>query len=448
MHIFKKMSSKDFVKALLFGTLFLSLLLPFIHLSFASTLILVIIFYIIITSFFYHKLGFFALVLIRPCLDTFSTLSILKIGNLSINLAAILGIFTIIFTIYIAGFVKQKKLAKLPLAFQIIIFLLITFFSVLLSINFRESIAEWIRLLNIFSLFVLGFLLTDNAKDLSKIVILAISSSIIPSIFATIQFFSKTGLSIPLEGIYNRIYGTFSHPNLFAYYLIIPIVLSLFKFLSGNKKRIPNLIALLIFLFLTTLLILTYTRGAWIVLIFIITIIGAFRYSYLLPILFSVIILAYLIVPPIQNRARALININEHSSVQWRINLWQDSLKIAKEKPILGFGTGVASQIIRERRGKEFGSSNPHNDYLKILLENGLLGLISYFILIMSIFLKLFVYFKKSDLPRFKALLLIMIAISFSLYIMSFGDNILRNTALQWNYWMLLGGIFAICKTK
>ena len=147
---------------------------------------------------------------------------------------------------------------------------------------------------------------------------------------------------------------------------------------------------------------------------------------------------------PIQTRVNDLVNIGEYNSIHWRIDMWEDGVKIAREKPVIGFGTGVADIIIEERRGKEHGSADPHNDYLKILLENGMLGLLSYFALIASILLKLYYSFVRSKMPKFKSMLIIMIALTMALYIMSFGDNIIRNTALQWLYWMLLGGIFAV----
>jgi len=442
------MSNKKLAKIILFTTIILSIFLPFFHLDLSSTILLALIFYTIPLSFAYNKLGFYLLVLLRPCLDIFTNETILKFNNSSFNFASILGLFTIFFTIYIAAFVKIKKIKNTPLALQIIVFLSIALISCFLSIDFKTSITEWIRLLNIFSLFLLGYLLTNNVKDLSRLLILSISSAILPSVFAFYQYVSKTGLSIPLEGIYNRIFGTFAHPNLFAYYLIIPLVFSVFKFLSGNKKRVPNLIALILFLFFLSLLVLTYTRGAWIVFIFTLLIISVLRYNYLLPILFGSVLLSYLAITPIQTRINDLVNVDEYSSIRWRLDMWEDGIKIAKEKPILGYGTGVADIIIEERRGKEYGSPDPHNDYLKILLENGIIGLVSYFTLIASILLKLYYSFKKSKMPKFKSMIIVMMALTMAFYTMSFGDNIIRNTALQWIYWMLLGGIFAISHTK
>jgi putative inorganic carbon (hco3(-)) transporter len=439
-----KLLNKNLIKSILLSTILLSILIPFFHLELSTTIFLILTLYTIILSFHNNKLGFYLLILLRPCLDIFSNITILKFNDIALNFASILGVFTILFTIYIAAFVKTKKIKAIPLTPQIIIFLSVTLFSCILSISFVTSITEWLRLLNIFSLFALGFLLTNSVKDLSKLLILSITSAIIPSVFALYQFISKTGLSIPLEGIYNRIFGTFAHPNLFAYYLIIPLVFALFKFLSGNKKRVPNLMTLILFLFFLSLLVLTYTRGAWIVFIFTLSIISIFRYSYILPILFGSILLAYLTVMPIQTRVNDLVNIGEYNSIHWRIDMWEDGVKIAREKPVIGFGTGVADIIIEERRGKEHGSADPHNDYLKILLENGMLGLLSYFALIASILLKLYYSFVRSKMPKFKSMLIIMIALTMALYIMSFGDNIIRNTALQWLYWMLLGGIFAV----
>lgn len=438
------MSSKILAKSILATTIALSIILPFFHLKLVPTILLALICYAITISFINNKLGFYLLLLLRPCLDIFSNDTVISINNNHFNFASILGLFTILFAIYLATLVKVNKIKTTPLAIQISAFLSITLISCIFSISLKASVIEWIRLVNIFSLFVIGFLLTETAKDLSRLLILAISSAILPGIFAFYQFTSKTGLSIPLEGIYNRIFGTFAHPNLFAYYLIIPLVFSLFKYLSGDKKRVANLFSLILFLFFLALLALTYTRGAWIVFVFTLVIIGIMKYNYLLPILFGTLLLSYLTIMPFQTRINDLINVDEHSSINWRVKLWVDSVDIVKEKPILGHGTGVADIIIEERRGKEYGSPDPHNDYLKILIENGLLGLLAYCVLLASVLAKLYKKFAESKMPKFKSLLLVMTAISIAFFIMSFGDNILRNTALQWIYWMLLGGIFAV----
>lgn len=437
-------SFSKFLVAILISTFFLAILIPFFKLPVISVFLLILMIYSIIISLFFIKTGFFLLIILRPCLDFFSKEPLLILNGTPFNFASLLGFYIIFFTLYIAFFKKEEKLTAMPLKKPILLFLSITFVFSFISISIQSGIIEWLRLVSIFSVFTLAFLLTDSRKDLNNFINTIIASAIIPSFFALYQFFSKTGLSIPNEGIYNRIFGTFIHPNLLAYFLVIPISLALLKFISGKKTKLENNLALFLFLFFSSVLLLTFTRGAWLALAGSLLIVAILRYVYLLPFVLASMLLIYLTVIPIQNRINGLFDFSSQSSVGWRIELWQDASQIAKEKPLYGVGTGAAEIAILDQRGKEMGSPSPHNDYLKILIENGIIGLISYFLLIFSILLQLNKKYKKIQKSKYKTLVLAMLAFTVIFYTISFADNIIRNTALQWTYWLLLGGILAI----
>jgi len=395
--------------------------------------------------------GFFALLILRPTLDIFTSKTILTIRSFSLNLASLLGIISIILAAYLI-IKNSAKLKKLPLKFPIVLFLFIIINPLLFAIdgtirsNFTLALTEWMRILSIFSLYAIGFILIDNLEKFKKLIWVILFSILIPGLVAFFQFFTQTGMTIIDEEISNRIYGTFAHPNLFAYYLVIPLSLGLFLFLNSKKSQ-SNLSKnshLFFSLPIFILLMLTYTRGAWMVFLAVIFVLGIFRYrKFLLGILLG-LILIYFIVPPLHTRVNNLFEYNPYSSIQWRINLWKDSLKYAQEKFTTGYGLGSASKIILDKRGEQFGSSDPHNDYLKILLENGIPSLLSYLILIIALLIILLKKYFQSDSVFIKNLFLLLIGISFGLYAMSFADNVLRNTALQWVFWSLIGATFSL----
>jgi O-antigen ligase len=154
--------------------------------------------------------------------------------------------------------------------------------------------------------------------------------------------------------------------------------------------------------------------------------------------------LAYLLIEPLNYRVNDLVANRSDSSIQWRINLWSDAKEYVKSQPLLGYGAGVASNLILDKRGEQFGSSDPHNDYLKIAIENGLIGLLVYFSLIIGLFIKLTKKYFLTDQTQLKTLILSAIGLSIAFYAMSAADNILRNTALMWSFWALIGAILAV----
>ena len=430
-------------RQILISALILAIILPFLPLTPIFSLFLIILVFIFIIALNYPLTGLFLLLIIRPILDYFTHEPLFDLLGKPINLASLFGALVIAFCIL--QITKSKtKIKHSPLVWAWLIFLVITGVSAVLSPHHFTGLTEWLRLLSIFSLFLLGLILITSREDLSQLIKIIILSTLIPAIFAFWQFFTKTGISLPMEGIYNRIYGTFAHPNLLAYYLLIPIILSFLIFLFGKKTQIPKILYLFASIILCVLMALTFTRGAWAAFILVIFLLGAFRYRAFATIILLLAALTYFIIPPINSRINDLIHPNEYSSINWRINLWQDSLGLIKKQPLLGYGTGSASQVILASRGEEAGSPDPHNDYIKISLENGLVGLFSYVLLILALGYELIKKSLAEKLPKLKVFVLAIIAISLTLFTLSLVDNILRNTALEWSFWVLAGGLLAV----
>jgi len=400
-----------------------------------------------VTSFLYNKIGLLLIILLRPVLDYFSGQNIITIGHFSLNLASLFGLFVILFCLFVI-FKNKTDFKKIPLLKSWTIFLSLAFISIIFSINKFTSISETIRLSSILLIFLASYLVINNNKDLSLFIKTIIASAITPALFAFYQFVTNRGITIPEEGVYNRIFGTFSHPNLFAFYLLIPLSLCFIVFLVSNKKKVQIALYGLLSVFLVLALILTYTRGAWISFIIITLILGAIRFRLFLVVIVLSIILSYFGIGEVKNRTQEIVNNNEYSSVQWRINLWKDSVRYIAEKPLIGHGAGTAKDLIFMKRGNRFGSTHPHNDYLKIGLEMGVLGVLSYLFLLGNILLKLLTIYKKETRLNLKILVLVVLVLSFSIFIASFGDNIIRNTALQWSFWALIGGLLSVYKKR
>lgn len=386
--------------------------------------------------------GLFLLLILRPTLDIFASQSILSISNYSLNIASVLAIFTISFCL-ITLLGNFKKIRSLPLKLPLFLFIFISLASIFFSFNPALGTIEWLRILSIFSMYLLGFILIKNPDDFKKLIYVIIFSAVIPGLTAFYQFFTRSGMTIIDESISNRIFGTFAHPNLFAYYLTIPLTLSIFLILNKQKYFTRSFLIKLSAACFFILLLLTYTRGAWAVFLMIIFILGIIRYKKFLFGSAIALMLLYFIVPPLNTRVNNLFEYDPYSSISWRINLWKDSIRYSQEKIVLGHGLGTANELILDRRGERFGSPDPHNDYLKILIETGFLGITAYLILIIALLFNLSKRYFNSDSAFAKNLFLLFIGISIGLYIMSFADNILRNTALQWTFWILLGGLFS-----
>lgn len=395
---------------------------------------------------FYFLLG---LVLLRPSLNIIGHQEIQLYESLpSFNINALVG--GAVFLITLLFFVCNIwKIREIPLFWPIFIFVALSFSSLFYSIDGSESIREFVRIATIFLLYFFAYKLIQNEKDWNLLLKFILISYIFPGIIAFIQLVSGKGLPDEFGG-FNRVYGTFEHPNPFAFYtffvlgLIIALILSQKKEIVAklDKKKLWIMASPLIFL-----LFATYTRSAMACLLIFLFVLGILKYKKILLGTLFVFLSAYFLSDVFQQRLLEMFTLDPYGSIVWRLRLWKDLIPISLWHPWFGYGTGTFNGLVEFYRGFDWGSLEAHNDYLKIFVENGIVGLLSYLFLILSLLFYLFKIFKKT-VEENKTLALSILVITISLFIISFFDNILRTTALQWNFWILLGGWLKIASFK
>lgn len=79
---------------------------------------------------------------------------------------------------------------------------------------------------------------------------------------------------------------------------------------------------------------------------------------------------------------------NDYSSVGARLQMWNISLDLIREKPLLGHGVGsytpLAEKAFADDRMCSIGCAQPHNQYLLFGVETGLLGVLAFAALLTS----------------------------------------------------------------
>jgi O-antigen ligase len=240
----------------------------------------------------------------------------------------------------------------------------------------QAGIAETIRTTGIFGIFLVAY----KAKvDLSitKFFLGVRFASISIAIIALIQIYEKSG------GVF--VSGTWRYPGLMfsantAAIFYVGNLLSEFTILKENKSKIR-----LISIGLSSIgLLQTYSFGGYILFVvsfFIKALLErstgnsgkVFRQS--LFVLFLAV-LAYFFSSGIRAKfINAVVPVYDRtatgkSSVQWRLNAWTQLLEFFKEKPIFGQGFGSTRNL------NMAGPFLPHNEYLRLLIEVGFVGLL------------------------------------------------------------------------
>ncbi len=397
-------------------------------------------------KFFYFLL---ALLLLRPSLDILSQKEIRIHPDLpDVNVNLIIG--GVIFLITLLFLIKNIKLVwQIPLFWPIFLFLALSFVSIFYSLDIFTSFKEFIRIATIFFLYFSAYQLIKNEKDWHLLLGAILISFLLPAAFALFQLVFSMGLPDDFGG-FDRIYGTFAHPNPFSFYTLFILGLLLCLVMAEKEKNgswsIKNIYIYLSF-FVFFLLFSTYTRSALAGLGIFLLIFGLFKYRKVLLAGLLVFSAAYLFSNVFRERLWELVAMDPYGSIVWRFRLWRDMLPVFFWQPFLGYGIGVFSHIVEFYRGFSWGSLEAHNDYFKILVENGIVGLLSYLWLVISAIYYLLKGVIKNVNYR-KIFSLGLFAIATSLFLAGFFDNVLRTTALQWNFWILLAGWFKILRDR
>lgn len=392
-------------------------------------------------SLFVPTVGFFILIILRTTFDYLgSEQKLFSLFNISVSFTFLLGVMLI--CLAVLEVIKQKKKAfKLSIFRPWIIFLGAISFLSLFSFDKQASLVNLFRLLSFFSAFVFGFFVFNTPKKLTNLAKVIIFSALIPAGVAWWQLINRGGF---FDGERWRLIGTFTHPNMLAIYLVLVITLTLFVVLNLKKGVIEKVPYFFLVLFFVIPLLYTYTRIAWVALAFILFAVGVFRFRKLLIIFIVSFFLLYLFAPFFQDRFATLLKIGVSDSSSWRLDLWRDIWEYIKARPWLGYGPGTSAVFLEKNIPRLMMETEPHNDYLRIWLESGIFVLLSYLWIFVDYLKNLWQGFKKETRPRLKMLILFLIFFTFSLGGASLTDNILKDAVMQWDFWVISGGVLSV----
>lgn len=194
--------------------------------------------------------------------------------------------------------------------------------------------------------------------------------------------------------------------------LFLPISLAIA--IKSSQFRIKKYLGLIIFMILSVGIVLSYTRAAWVSLVLALGVFTIIR----LKIKFSIILITSLILTGLffafqndiiraleRNEQDSSSNLSEHiqsisnittdaSNVE-RLNRWSCAIRMFNEKPMLGWGPGTYMfkyAPFQKKSEKTWISTNrgtlgnAHSEYLGPLSESGVLGLLTFLGIVITIF--------------------------------------------------------------
>jgi putative inorganic carbon (HCO3(-)) transporter len=324
------------------------------------------------------------------------------------------GIMLLFFMKLFAGAKFDQKVLKHPVTIAIIVNLtwigLTCITSELPFVSFKFFLS---RMWFVVSFYFLATQLFKNYKNIKRFIWLY-TIPLIGVIIYTTQKHSEFGFNEKaahwvMEPFYN---DHTAYAAAIAMY--IPIIIA---FLS-NKRYSLNLRLLLsvILLILLTAVVLSYTRAAWISLLFAFCVYllfmlkVKFRTLIITGIGFLALFLLFkndIMMKLQSNRqdsstdyashVKSITNISTDASNLERINRWNSAIRMFQAKPIFGWGPGTYSfkyapfQLSNEKTfisTNAGNKGNAHSEYIGPLAESGLLGAITFLIIIIAFIYK------------------------------------------------------------
>jgi O-antigen ligase len=410
-----------------FGVLVLVLLVPLFMMDDARALVLIIV--------------------LRPLLDVASNTVVLTIRAVPLNLSSIVSICVVLWGIRCLLH-SRTHVFRVPFLWLLAALLAIGVVGFSFTLSPDATLREVVRLASILAIFAAAYVITREQKHHRMLRYAFAWSLVMPLIFAMLQFITGSGLDV--GGISNRIFGTFGHPNVLGFYLVVTLGFLLGTMPRAAMKR-PRVLAGLAAA--VAALLFTYTRGAWLGFAIVLAVIGVFRR----PLLAIGVVVAVLLFafgyPAIQrtvldvttfdlNRipviARVLDRNAEESSLDWRAAIWENMRQKVMERPLVGHGLGVFP-IVRQYQvsGYDVGVE-AHNDYLRLAVETGFLGLGLYLLLLTTLIITTFRRAWRLRQTPDGTYAASIAGVSAALAFMSYYDNLLQATSVMWAFWIVL----------
>ena len=290
---------------------------------------------------------------------------------------------------------KNKEYKWKGIEKYILVYFGVQLISLVFSIDFHQSLKEYYR-----HLYMLIPLFTVTQIGLSykeKIKVLDISLGLVTLYYFVYVNLQKYGIVDKLSEGSIR-YKGFGNHTIVKYAFVIGVITLYYWFKILKKKELKEkILEIIMLLFNIYLIILSGTRGAWL------GIIGAMIIMYILNseelikaikrvfiwgmaiIGVNIIAFKFGFLKYFEKRVLSIGNVVTDTSNTARIEMWGIAYKYFKERKTIGHG-------YRPKLWYEISSGHkfdhPHNDYCQILVGSGILGLVSYFFMMLGLLYK------------------------------------------------------------
>ena len=341
----------------------------------------------------------------------------------ALNVAFLLGAVWWLLSQARAGRVDLFQVPLLPSA---VAFGAMATFSLIYSVGFVLGAKDLGKLATVFAAYMVVVTYVPSKKQIKGILIATVAGSVLPMLVAIYQFINTQGYNFESHGGL-RIQSVFSHPNTYGLYLI-EVALAAWVLRSmvppGLKRRAVDFMGVAA----VASQALPLSRTAWIVGGLVVAAVS-FKHPKLLLLVGVACAALAVAVPRTIVRVLDTFEVSEgfaaESSLDIRLGIWSGSLGLWAQHPIIGSGWGSFEALTQ---------GFVHNDYLRVLVEVGLLGSVAFLALAFGLLKLAFRSgFGRSGFP------LAFLGLAIGYLVAGFITNTFEKTPYQWYFWIFAG---------
>jgi putative inorganic carbon (HCO3(-)) transporter len=263
--------------------------------------------------------------------------------------------------------------------------------------------------------------------DVRRFLVAIFGSAIAPLAVAGIELMRGAG-GLTLGG-FSRVNGTFLHPNPFGAYLSLVIVLAV--------ALIPHVATLwrwclgALVVAAGCVLVTTYARGAWIATLLGLVVVGVLQSRRVLWLIGAAVVAAPLVFPAVIVRLSDLSTERAASgapgnSLAWRFEYWEEALSL-QDDPVVGIG-------LREVELSDEASAAPHNDYVRLFVETGIVGLAAYLWFFVTLFREGVRALRRAPPGIARGLAVAFFATLTGIVVLSMAANVISQLVILWYF--------------
>lgn len=389
-----------------------------------------------------------AILVFRAALDPVLDQTKIPLMGSALGLGAVLNLLIIGLALSYLRSLKDFK--YMDGAKYFIPFMLISAISVLYSPEPVDAVKAFMQLVTYSCAFLLGGAFAVQ-RGVFFVLRMIVVSSLVPTLLAVIMLVTGWKMGVVFDSSEmvgseaGRFSGPFTHPNIFAFYILLVAASSLLLLHLAEMKPITRLAMWSYLALMLVFLLQTKTRSAWAAFGVMLGLYAVFYNRKLIfPLIFLFVVAALL--PEVRSRLtelgddRGYLVYSLLNSYEWRKMIWTEGLAwLPVVNYAMGKGAGAffyhSSEFFSLSGGRKYGA---HSVYVQTMFDQGIVGIVAFLIMLLGPIQRFF-RCVRSDQGVFAFFgLLLMLAYMLVCY----SDNVMRYLVYNIYSWFLVGAIF------